>query len=540
MHGHYVSAIIIFLTTTPSDLYEPITFLNPKLSSLSNCTFSLSATKMAPKPFILYAIFSVFFTCSLFSSTCGRSTVPDASNSIATTSVLDVTTSLKKSHQILSFDRQTLKPFEHEEHVQSVDPTNSSSSGSFSLLLYPTDALLNTKHKDYKSLVLSRLESDEARVKSINAKLDFVLNKNEKKSEIRQESLSTPISSGRKLGTGGYISRIGVGNPVKQFYMIMDTGSDINWLQCKPCLDCYKQTDPVFDPTSSSSYKLVTCNSPLCKKLQGPLCFVGSCPFKVSYGDGSYTKGDFVTETVSFGNSASLSNFVLGCGHMNRGILVGAAGLVGLGGGPLSLPSQIKASSFSYCLVDLNSRESSSLEFNSVQPSDSITTPLLKNSEVGTFYYVQLTGISVGGKLLAVPPSIFQLDESGKGGVIVDSGTVITRLRTQAYESLREEFKKQTQQLPSTSGESIFDTCYDLSKKTTVQVPTVSFRFSSGKYLTLPANNILVPLDDSGKFCLAFAPTTLSFSIIGSVQQQGIRVSFDLVNSLVGFSPNKC
>ncbi|KAF3437880.1 hypothetical protein FNV43_RR20636 [Rhamnella rubrinervis] len=495
---------------------------------------------MAQKPFALYAIFSVFFTFSLFSTTSSHSPVPEASNSIATTLVLDVKASLKQAHQILSVDPHTLRPFEQEEHVQSVDPKNSSSSGSFSLLLYPTDALVNTQHKDYKSLVLSRLERDKVRVKYINAKLDLDLINNEKKSMIRQESVSTPISSGRSIGTGGYVSRIGVGNPVKEFYMIMDTGSDINWLQCKPCYDCYKQKDPVFDPILSSSYKQVTCRSQLCKMLQGPSCMVGSCPYKVLYGDGSYTKGDFVTETVSFGNSGALRNIVLGCGHTNRGLWDGAAGLVGLGGGPLSLTSQIKASSFSYCLVDLNSVQSSSLEFNSERPSDSVTTPLLKNSQDRTFYYVGITGISVGGKLLSIPQSIFQLEESGNGGVIVDSGTVITRLRTEAYESLRDEFKKQAQQLPSTSGEALFDTCYDLSEETTVEVPTVSFHFSSGKSLTLPGNNILVPLDSTGKFCFAFAPMSSSLSIIGSLQQQGMRVSFDLVNSVIGFSPNKC
>ncbi|KAF3437879.1 hypothetical protein FNV43_RR20635 [Rhamnella rubrinervis] len=101
---------------------------------------------------------------------------------------------------------------------------------------------------------------------------------------------------------------------------------------CQPCFDCYKQTDPVFDPTSSSSYNLVTCDYQLCKKFLGSSCSNGSCPYKVSYGDGSYTNGDFVTETVSFGNSGSLTNFVLGRGHMNRDTFAGFAGWLALVG----------------------------------------------------------------------------------------------------------------------------------------------------------------------------------------------------------------
>ncbi|KAK7839893.1 protein aspartic protease in guard cell 1 [Quercus suber] len=265
-----------------------------------------------------------------------------------------------------------------------------------------------------------------------------------------------------------------------------------------------------------------------------------SCLYQVSYGDGSFTVGDFVTETLSFGNSGSINTIALGCGHDNEGLFVGAAGLLGLGGGPLSLTSQTKASSFSYCLVDRDSGRSSTLEFNSAPPADSVTTNLLKNSKLDTFYYVGLTGMSVGGQAVSIPTSLFQLDASGNGGIIVDSGTAITRLQTQAYNSLRDAFVKLTQHLPSTSGVALFDTCYDLSSQRSVKVPTVSFQFSDGKSLQLPAKNYLIPVDSSGTFCFAFAPTTSSLSIVGNVQQQGTRVSFDLANSKVAFSSNKC
>lgn len=73
----------------------------------------------------------------------------------------------------------------------------------------------------------------------------------------------------------------------------------------------------------------------------------------MEYGDGSRTSGNFATDTVSFGSSGSVPNMAIGCGHDNEGLFVASDGLLGLGGGPLSLPSQIKATSFSYCLVNL-------------------------------------------------------------------------------------------------------------------------------------------------------------------------------------------
>lgn len=261
----------------------------------------------------------------------------------------------------------------------------------------------------------------------------------------------------------------------------------------------------------------------------------------MSYGDGSFTVGEFVTETVSFGNSGSINSVALGCGHDNEGLFVGAAGLLGLGGGPLSLTSQIKATSFSYCLVDRDSSGSSTLDFNSGIPAGSVVAPLKRSQKVNTFYYVGLTGFSVGGRPVKIPPGLFDLNESGEGGVIVDCGTAITRLQTQAYNALRDAFAESTRDLPSTSGVALFDTCYDLSSKTSVRVPTVSFHFGDGKSsLYLPAKNYLIPVDSSGTFCFAFAPTSSSLSIIGNVQQQGTRVSFDLANNRVGFSSHKC
>lgn len=262
--------------------------------------------------------------------------------------------------------------------------------------------------------------------------------------------------------------------------------------------------------------------------------------FQVSYGDGSYTVGDFVTETLTFGESASVANIALGCGHDNEGLFVGAAGLLGLGGGSLSFPSQISASAFSYCLVDRDTSASSTLQFGAGNGYGDVTAPLLRNRKIGTFYYLALTGLSVGGEMLSIPPSAFSMDESGSGGVIVDSGTAVTRLQSDAYAALRDAFVKGTKDLPAAAGVALFDTCYDLGSRTSVEVPTVALHFPEGKSLPLPAKNYLIPVDSAGTYCFAFAPTTSPLSIIGNVQQQGTRVGFDLEKSTVGFSPNKC
>ncbi|KAI9128770.1 hypothetical protein K1719_000253 [Acacia pycnantha] len=486
--------------------------------------------------FILFTLSISFFL--LHCPSAFSRTLPSESDDFATTE-LDVSSSLHQTNQVLSF----ISGFLEEETYTT--PAFSSSS-SFSVQLHPRDSLLNTRHQDYTSLVLARLARDSARVKSITTKLQLALNQVDRSdlyptgSGVLPEDLSTPVSSGTKLGSGEYFTRVGVGQPPKPLFMVLDTGSDVNWIQCKPCNDCYNQTDPIFDPTASSSYSPLTCSSQQCQQLETTACRNDKCLYQVSYGDGSFTVGEYATETVSFGTSGSVNRVAIGCGHDNEGLFIGAAGLIGLGGGPLSLTSQIKATSFSYCLVDRDTDRSSTLEFNSPKPYDSVTAPLRKSQKLGSFYYVELIGVSVGGKTVRIPPSTFALDQSGSGGIIVDSGTAITRLQSEAYNSVRDAFVKLTRNLKPTSGFALFDTCYDLSSLNSVKVPTVSFQFSSGKSLSLPVKNYLIPVDSRGTFCFAFAPSSSSLSIIGNVQQQGTRVTFDLANSVVGFSTNKC
>ncbi|KAJ8553418.1 hypothetical protein K7X08_024096 [Anisodus acutangulus] len=490
---------------------------------------------MAQFSFFLVFISLVFLPCAL-----SRSLSSLSSSSHPHSQFFDVAKSIEKTVQVLSptTSSQTLQ--------QEALKTTHFNSSSISVSIYPRSALVKPHHKDYTSLTHSRLERDSARVKSLTMKLQLSLT-NFSHSDLKPvqtmlqpEDLQTPITSGASQGSGEYFTRLGLGEPAKEFYMVLDTGSDITWVQCEPCSDCYQQSDPIYNPSGSNTYSRLSCDAAQCTALDVSACESQSCLYQVSYGDGSFTVGEFATETVSFGNSGSFPKVAIGCGHDNEGLFVGAAGLIALGGGALSLPTQIKASSFSYCFVDRDSASSSTLDFNSALPGDSVTAPLLRNSRRSTFFYVGLTGISVGGQMLSIPASVFQVDGSGNGGIIVDSGTAVTRLQSSAYNALRDTFVKLTQNLPTAGQFALFDTCYDLSSMKRVSVPTVAFHFSGGKTLSLHPKNYLILVDSAGKFCLAFAPTEGSLSIIGNIQQEGTRVSYDLANNLVGFSPDKC
>ncbi|GMH12487.1 hypothetical protein Nepgr_014328 [Nepenthes gracilis] len=357
------------------------------------------------------------------------------------------------------------------------------------------------------------------------------------------DAFGSEVVSGIDEGSGEYFVRIGVGSPPRSQYMVIDSGSDIVWVQCQPCSPCYRQSDPVFDPSESASFLGVACGSVVCDRLENSGCHSGRCRYEVQYSDGSYTKGTFALETITIG-STEVRDVAIGCGHKNQGMFVGAAGLLGLGSGSMSFVGQLggqTGGAFSYCLVSRGTDSNGSLIFGrEAMPVGAAWITLVRNPHAPSFYYIRLSGLGVGGIQVPVPEYSFQLTETGDGGVVMDTGTAVTRLPTAAYVAFRDAFVTQTASLPRAPAVSIFDTCYNLSGFISIRVPTVSFYFSEGPILTLPARNFLIPVDETGTFCLAFAPSPSGLSIIGNIQQEGIQISIDGANGFLGFGPNVC
>lgn len=420
--------------------------------------------------------------------------------------------------------------------------THESSEGKWKLRLLHRDKITAASHSvKFEDRFHELVKRDVRRVGTLIRRLR--VNSTSTGPYEVEEDFGSDVVSGMEQGSGEYFVRIGVGSPPTSQYMVIDSGSDIVWVQCQPCNQCYRQSDPVFDPADSASFTGVSCSSSVCDRLENAGCHAGRCRYEVSYGDGSYTKGTLALETLTFGR-AVIRNVAIGCGHTNRGMFIGAAGLLGLGGGSMSFVDQLggqAGGAFSYCLVSRGTGTSGSLEFGrGAMPMGAAWVPLLRNPRAPSFYYVGLSGLGVGGTQIPISEDVFRLTELGYGGVVMDTGTAVTRLPTSAYEVFRDAYITQTGNLPRAPGVSIFDTCYDLSGFVSVRVPTVSFYFSSGPILTLPGRNFLIPVDEGGTFCFAFSPTPSGLTIIGNIQQEGIQITFDGANGFVGFGPNVC
>ncbi|KAH0861117.1 hypothetical protein HID58_089378 [Brassica napus] len=96
------------------------------------------------------------------------------------------------------------------------------------------------------------LKLDQARVNTIHSKLS------KKLPDLIRQSTSTdlPAEDGSAYGSANYVVTVGIGTPEHDQSLMFDTGSDLTWIQCEPCVvSCYYQEEPIFNPSSSSSYR---------------------------------------------------------------------------------------------------------------------------------------------------------------------------------------------------------------------------------------------------------------------------------------------
>ncbi|OAE32212.1 hypothetical protein AXG93_219s1010 [Marchantia polymorpha subsp. ruderalis] len=363
---------------------------------------------------------------------------------------------------------------------------------------------------------------------------------------VRAASFESPVTS----SPGSYVMTISLGSPPQTKTAIVDTGSDLVWLQCSPCSVCYHQNDPFLDPSKSTTYKKVNYSSETCAELPQRSDSGGFCTYRYGYGDQSTTQGELATDTLTLttttGDTQEFPSFVFGCGHKNRGTFSGTDGLVGLGRGDLSFPEQIGSligSKFSYCLVEITSSaaESSPLIFGdaAVSVGNSLNlqyTPLIRNPAADSFYYVKLKSIKVNKQnVVGIPSGAFDLKRNGQGGVIVDSGTTLTYLIQSAYSPFLIKLRSFIKYPLVDSSQYGLDLCYDLSGVSDPQLPSVTLQFQ-GVDVDLPSNNVFLQIDQHGTTCLAFAGTS-GLSIIGNIQQQNFYYLYDVENERVGIAP---
>ncbi|XP_058747109.1 aspartic proteinase CDR1-like [Vicia villosa] len=356
-----------------------------------------------------------------------------------------------------------------------------------------------------------------------------------------KDSLTNTPKSTVISDSSEYLMSYSVGTPPFHVLGIVDTGSDIVWLQCEPCEECYNQTTPIFNPSKSSSYKNIPCTSRLCNSCSKQ----NSCEYTIKYGDQSHSKGDLSLETLTLdsntGNLVSFPNTTIGCGHSNTGMFPGASsGIVGLGNGALSLMKQLETTigeKFSYCLVPYTpkSNTSSILNFGDaavVSGDGVVSTPIvIKNPP--TFYFLTLEAFSVGNQRIEFRGSSSGGDE---GNIIIDSGTTLTLLPSDIYTNLESAVAELVKLKRVDDPGQFLNLCYSLTSDE-YDFPIITAHFQGADVKLESISSFVSVADDI--VCLAFQSSKIG-TIFGNLAQQNLLVGYDLQKKTVSFKPTDC
>ncbi|KAG8080265.1 hypothetical protein GUJ93_ZPchr0007g4334 [Zizania palustris] len=362
---------------------------------------------------------------------------------------------------------------------------------------------------------------------------------------------STSIQALVENGPGAYLMNLSVGTPPFTFPAVVDTGSDLTWTQCAPCTKCFPRPTPnLFQPAGSSSFSKLSCNSSFCQSLSTSFrtCNATGCVYDYRYGKG-YTDGYLAAETLTVGGD-SFSNFAFGCSTENG--VGNLSGLVGLARSPLSLVSQLGVGRFSYCLRSDMAAGASPILFGSlakVTGGKVQTTPFVRHPALpaSPFYYVNLTGITVGSTDLPVTSSTFGFTRTGSGGgTIVDSGTTFTYLAEAGYAMVKQSFQSQLGNLTTVTGERAggLDLCFEVNGGDVAVPPKLVLRFAGAADYDVPVASYIgaVEVDSQGRptvECLLLLPSK-DISIVGNVLQMDLHVLYDLDGEKFSFAPADC
>ncbi|XP_019431218.1 PREDICTED: aspartic proteinase-like protein 2 [Lupinus angustifolius] len=362
--------------------------------------------------------------------------------------------------------------------------------------------------------------------------------------------------------TGLYYTKIGLGSPAKDYYVQVDTGSDVLWVNCEGCTTCPKKSGlgielHLYDSKGSNTSEIVPCDGDFCHATYGGQisnCKKGkSCPYSIIYGDGGQTTGSFVRDLLTFnrvnGNlqtGPDSSSVVFGCGTNQSGTLGKSeddalCGIMGFGQSNSSVLSQLAASGkvkkvFSHCLDNIQGGGIFSIG-EVVQPKFNRTSLVPKMAH----YNVVLKDVEVDGDLLELPLDIFN---TGNGrGTIIDSGTTLAYLPPMIHSQIVTKVLARQPTLKLYLVDEEF-TCFHYSDKLDDGFPAVKFHFEGISLIAYPHDYMFFYQSDM--YCIGWQKSSSQTKdgkeliLLGDLVLSNKLVVYDLENMEIGWTDFNC
>ncbi|WCJ38857.1 Eukaryotic aspartyl protease family protein [Euphorbia peplus] len=368
--------------------------------------------------------------------------------------------------------------------------------------------------------------------------------------------------NGHPAEAGLYFAKIGLGSPSKNYFVQVDTGSDILWVNCANCDKCPRKSDlgvdlTLYDPKASHTMSRIYCGDDFCAAtyngvLEGCTKEM-ACQYNVVYGDGSSTAGFFVKDTVvldqatgDLKTSPTNGSIVFGCGAKQSGELGTSSealdGILGFGQANSSMISQLAAEGkvkkmFSHCLDNIKGGGIFAIG-NVVSPKVNMT-PMVPNQ---AHYNVVMREIEVDGDVLDLPSDVF--DSSERKGTIVDSGTTLAYLPNSVYETLMAKILTHQPSLKLHTVEQQF-MCFEYSGNVNDGFPDVKFMFEDSLALNVRPDEYLFQIRDK-VWCFGWQNSGAQskdgrdMTLLGDLVFSNKLVVYDLENQSIGWTNHNC
>ncbi|CAN8298975.1 unnamed protein product [Cochlearia groenlandica] len=407
----------------------------------------------------------------------------------------------------------------------------------------PTDPLPEKQSFEYYRL----LTSNDLRRQKMNLGSKF-------QSLVPSEGSKT-ISAGNDFGWLHY-TWIDIGTPSVSFLVALDSGSDLLWIPCN-CVQCAPLTSTYYstlatkelneyDPSSSSTSKVLLCSHKVCKS--GPYCESPGekCRYTVNYtSDDTSSSGLLVEDILHLAYSSNnrlmkasssvKARVVIGCGKKQSGVyLSGVApdGLLGLGLGEISVPSFLSKAglmrnSFSMCFDE---EDSGRIYFGDMGPSMQQSTSFLPYNNEYITYIVGVEACCIGNSCL----------KQTSFTTFIDSGQSFTFLPEKVYREVALEIDSHINATTKRIKDGPWEYCY----KTCVEpkVPAIKLKFSHNN--TFVIHKPLFEVQESEGLVQICLPITSSgpegIGSIGQNYMRGYRMVFDRENMKLAWSASKC
>lgn len=370
-----------------------------------------------------------------------------------------------------------------------------------------------------------------------------------------QRAVSTAVFrvGGAVYPDGYFFVKVFIGNPPKPYYLDVDTGSDLTWVQCDaPCVNCPKGPHDPYKPRNN----VVRCHEPLCAFIPHPVNYpcrdpADQCDYEIQYADSGLSTGVLVKDyfPIQLLNGSVLNSFIsFGCGYDQN--IPGSShppfvdGVLGLASGKSSILSQLSSRGvirdvFGHCF---STKGGGYLFFGDdmVPSTGMVWAPMLQN-KAEKHYSIGPIELLFDGKNIV------------KGGqpLIFDSGSTYTYFNGLAYKSLVSMIMKSMnkEQLKDAPEDRTLPLCWKGAQffKSASDVKSLfqplALRINKNIVMEIPPEAYLI-ISKKGNVCLGIldgSEVQLSnLNVLGDISLQDKLVIYDNVKKRIGWMSASC